>query len=226
MKIVSRFLVCMSVFVSLAFAGSASAQSVPLLCSAKPAQVAKYNNGLAAGQQKAETFFASTEIAKSPKKVQAKIARVLERLHQHIRDAMTGEVGLGKRCRVQGVADGFLGRLAQLVGQCIIDGGTWGQFAAELYCELSMELGGLAQAEGFVRTPVGLCGTLFQQVCDNVYGYVATEGAESISPSVKTFLQSRGVSVSIYQTCAEFTEGTFEDVFESSRAVDCAYGAR
>jgi hypothetical protein len=222
-----RILICAAFCVgSLTVAQNAAAQSVPRQCSVKAGQAAKYTAGLSAGQQKADNFFASTEIARSPKKLQNKISRVLERLHQHIRDAMDQDVGQGRRCRIQGVTDGFLSRIAQLLGQCVLDGGTWGQFTAELYCELAAELGGLGEPTPFMRVPVGLCGTLFQQVCDGVYGYVATEGGESLAPPVKSFLSSRDLNVSTYPGCVEFTEGAFESTFASARSTDCAYGAQ
>jgi hypothetical protein len=113
-----------------------------------------------------------------------------------------------------------------LVGQCILDGGSWGQFTAGLYCELSAELGGLGEPTPFVRVPVGICGTLFQQVCDGVYGYVATEGGEPLSPPVESFVSTRGLNVQLYPGCEEFTEGAFETIFESARTTDCAYGVQ
>lgn len=210
----------------LAVASTASAQSVPRQCTAKSGQAAKYTAGLAAGQQKADQFFASADIGKNPKKLQNKIARMLDKLHVHIRDAMHGDSGQGKRCRIQGVTEGFLGRIAQLVGQCILDGGTWGQFTADLYCELSAELGGLGEPTPFVRVPVGICGTLFQQVCDGVYRYVATEGGEPLEKSVQSFLSTRGLNVSTFPGCEEFTEGELESIFESARTTDCAYGVQ
>lgn len=227
-KIVSRLrglFVASLVVCSFAFAGAASAQSVPIFCGARPAQAAKYNAGLSAGQQRADNFFASTEVMKNKARLAAKVGRALDKLHLHLREAMEQDVGAGRRCRIQGVADGFLGRLAQLLGQCVIDGGTWGQFAADLYCELSIELGGLAESNGFIRAPAGLCGTLFEQTCDDVYSYVASEGAARISPAVKSFLASRSVVVSSYPGCGEYTEGAFEAAFESARELDCAYGA-
>jgi len=221
-----RVLVCTALCVSwLSLAGSAAAQSVPRQCADRAGQTNKYNVGLSAGRQRADNFFASSEIAKNPKKLANKLSRVLEKLHQHIRDTLEQDVGPGRRCRIQGVADGFLSRLAQLYGQCILDGGQWAQFTADLYCELSAELGGLAESSPFVRVPVGLCGTLFQQVCDGVYGYVATEGAEQLSSSVESFLSTRGLDVQRYPGCAEFTEGEYESVFASARTIDCAYGA-
>ena len=220
-----RVLVCTVLCVGwLGVAQTAAAQSVPKQCTAKSGQAAKYTAGLNAGQQKADNFFASADIAKNPKKLQNKIVRALEKLHVHIRDAMREDVGQGRRCRIQGVTDGFLSRIAQLVGQCILDGGTWGQFTADLYCELSAELGGLGEASPFMRVPVGLCGTLFQQVCDNVYGYVATEGGEPLSKPVESFLSSRGLNVQVYPECSEFTQGEFEDTFDAARTIDCAYG--
>jgi hypothetical protein len=220
-----------ALFAWLALADAATAQTTALGAPLKPLPlcvndaklVAKYNNGLTLGQQKADAFFASTDVAKSQQKLKNKLGKALDRLHDQIREAMQADTRDARRCRIQGVADGFIYRLAQLLGQCVLDGAQWGQFTSELYCELSIELGGLGDVTVLNRAPAGLCGTLFEQVCDSVYAYVASEGSAALAPSVSAFIASRGVTIATYPGCAAFTKGAFETVFEGSLELDCTY---
>jgi ElaB/YqjD/DUF883 family membrane-anchored ribosome-binding protein len=196
---------------------------VPSICSSKPQRAQKYQAGLTKGTQKADELFASSEIGKNPDKLRKKINRVLERLRDQVREAWRSESSDGRRCRVQGVTDGFLSRIVELIDQCILDGAQWGKFTAELYCTLSIELGGLGDGGVFVRGPVGLCGDLFQQTCDGVYSYVATEGKTKLPATVSRFCSDRGISVSPYAGCYPYTTGNYASIFASSRALDCTY---
>jgi hypothetical protein len=198
---------------------------VPATCSAKPARAQKYQAGLTKGTQRADALFASTEIGKSPHKMQKKIFRVLDRLHDQVREAWRAESSDGRRCRVQGVVDGFLSRITALIGQCILDGAQWGQFTAHMYCSLSLELGGLGDGGVFVRGPVGICGDLFQTTCDGVYAYIASEGKTALPATVSRFCSDRNISVAPYAGCSPYTLGNFASIFENSRATDCAYVA-
>ncbi|MEY4575850.1 MAG: hypothetical protein RL701_553 [Pseudomonadota bacterium] len=208
---------------SVAQAQPPTTPTPPSLCVDKAKKSAKYTAGVAAGTQRADNFFASAEIARNPVKLRGKLIRALERLYGHVRDAMDEEVGIGRRCRVQGVVDGYLYRITQLLGQCILDGGQWGQFAANLYCDLSVELGGFGENEPFMRPPVGLCGTLFEAVCDGVYAHVATEGSTPLSPAVQSYLSQRGLSVTTYPGCKPYTEGTFQSLYLNAIQIDCSY---
>lgn len=201
---------------------ASSQPAPPSQCSARrPAE--KFRNGVAAGIQAADKFFAASDVARDPKKLKRKLNRVLDRLHDHVYQVITSDAADGRRCRVQGIADGFLYRLAALLGECVLDGAQWGQFTANLYCDLSIELGGLGSQDGFYRAPAGLCGTTFERVCDNVYAHVATEASIALEPLVTRFLSSRGVSVVPYPGCREYTEGDFANVFAAAVNLDCAY---
>src|SRR5262249_29672413 len=112
---------------------------------------------------------------------------------------------------------------AVLVSSCILDGGQWGDFTSNLYCELSIELNGLGESETFVRAPVGLCGTLFESVCDNTYQYVATEGRIPLQQPVKSFLSQHGVSPQPYPGCLPHTTGEYAPIFSSAMNSDCSY---
>jgi hypothetical protein len=204
---------------------TAHAQAAPLACAASSKLTLKYQQGLGAGQQKAEALYAAADVNKNPQKLRKKLGRVLERLYLHVRDAWEQDVGEGRRCRVQGVADGFLGRLSRILGECVLDGAQWGQFASTLYCELSVELGGLAVPSAFLRAPVGLCATLFEQVCDDSYAYVASEASDPLEPALRMFLEGRATTLQPYAGCLPFTEGDFAQTFSEAMAIDCAFGA-
>jgi hypothetical protein len=201
---------------------ASSQPSPPAQCSARrPAE--RFRNGVTAGIQAADKFFAASDVGRDPKKLKRKLNRVLDRLHDQVYQVITSDFADGRRCRVQGIADGFLYRLAALLGECVLDGAQWGQFTANLYCDLSIELGGLGSQDGFYRAPAGLCGTTFERVCDNVYAHVATEATTPLEPVVTRFLSSRSVTVVPYPGCMPYTEGDFASVFAAAVNLDCAY---
>lgn len=224
-------LAALAVLISLsspvAAQASPSGLSVPSKCTAKALHMQKYQQGASKGTQRADELFASSEIAQNPDKLRKKIDRVLHKLSDHIYEAIRNDSSDGRKCRVQGVADGFISRIVQLLGQCILDGAQWGQFSANLYCDLSLQLGGLgASDELFVRAPVGLCGTMFQGACDGVYTYVATEGATRLSTDVARFCKDRNIAPQPYPGCSVYTQGNFASIFKANRLVDCAYSAQ
>jgi hypothetical protein len=53
---------------------------------------------LTLGRQRADTFFASTEVAKNPKKLATKLSRALLKLHDHIREALQPDTLESRRC--------------------------------------------------------------------------------------------------------------------------------
>lgn len=224
-----RICICAGWLSLFALTSDAAAQAArrepppPAQCTAKPKHAEKFKNGFSAGAQRADTLFAATDVNKDPKKLKKKLNRVLDKLHEHVREVISSDTKDGRRCRVQGVADGFIRRLAELLGQCVLDGAQWAQFAANLYCELSIELDGLGNDGEFFRAPAGLCGTLFENVCDNSYAYIATEGATSLIPGVKQFLAERGLTLVPYPGCAHYTRAPFDVVFADAINLECAY---
>ncbi len=127
------------------------------------------------------------------------------------------------RCRAQGYVDGYFYRLNKLFGQCVLDGADWGQFAANLYCALSIDLGGLAETALFVRAPIGLCGNLFEATCEDLFRYVGLEGNYSIQPIVASYLEVSGFTPEPFAGCAEYTDNAFLNVFQQSLHNDCTY---
>jgi hypothetical protein len=112
-------------------------------------------------------------------------------------------------CRYTGTVDGVYDGLDTLYGtcsdQCFLDGQFAGQLSAEVYCELSIALGGLAEADDFMRGPVEVCGLNFEIGCDT----------EFIGVSV-AYENDDGV-------CLEYTEGEYLTVWDQARNNQCAY---
>jgi hypothetical protein len=112
-------------------------------------------------------------------------------------------------CRYTGTADGVYNALDTLYGtcsdQCFLDGTFAGELSGQVYCELSIALGGLAEADDFLRGPVEVCGLNFEIGCDSQFISTTT-----------SFATTDGV-------CAPYTEGTFEEVWDQARNNQCAY---
>jgi hypothetical protein len=225
----SSLLLMAAVVGSALSASSVAAQAVtsepttPAQCTARPRHIEKFRSGFISGKQKADNIWTASDVGRDAKKLRRKLSRVLDRLHDHVREVISSDASDGKRCRVQGVAEGFVFRLAQLLGECVLDGAQWAQFSANMYCELSIELAGLGNQGQFFRAPAGLCGSLFERVCDNGYAYVATEGQTALQPAVKQFLQQRAVTLTPFPGCQPYTVSPHDVAFEEAVNLDCAY---
>jgi hypothetical protein len=112
-------------------------------------------------------------------------------------------------CRYTGTVDGVYGALDTLYGtcadQCFLDGEFAGELSGEVYCELSIALGGLAAADDFLRGPVQVCGFNFEIGCDSAFIDTTT-----------SYTNTDGV-------CGPFTEGSFFTVWDQARNNQCAY---
>jgi hypothetical protein len=112
-------------------------------------------------------------------------------------------------CRYTGTVDGVYSMLDQLYGTCVdecfLDGEFAGALSGEVYCELSIALGGLDEADDFIRGPVQVCGFNFEIGCD--FAFIATTvGYENVD----------GV-------CEPYTEGEFFEVWDQARNNQCMY---
>jgi hypothetical protein len=112
-------------------------------------------------------------------------------------------------CRYAGTVDGVYDALDDLYGtcsdQCFLEGSFAGEISAQVYCELSIALGGLGLADDFMRGPVQTCGLNFEVGCD------------------ATFI---GVSLSYVNalgSCAPYTQGEYFPVWDQARHNQCIY---
>jgi len=75
-------------------------------------------------------------------------------------------------CRYTGMVDGADDELHEVWmtcgGSCCLEGQTVGALVADLYCQLSTLLGGLAAPDEFIRRPVSTCSG-FSDCCSKVF---------------------------------------------------------
>lgn len=118
-------------------------------------------------------------------------------------------------CRYTGMVDGVFQQLDNVWklcdGQCCSEGSAIGVLAAQLYCQLSILLGGLAKPDTYVRRPVLLCGFSFQMCCDA--DFLGT----SLSYVGKDMFGAP-------QKCEKYTEGdVYTPIWDGTRILQCAY---
>jgi hypothetical protein len=212
----------------LAVAGAAAAQSATASPTPPPQCVSTtltraWTAGRAKGEEHIQTAWDSSSVRRNLSRLNNDLPRVIERLQRKIVDLVERDVDAKVKCRAQGFVEGFFFRLNQLFGRCVLDGANWGQFAANVYCSLSLELGGLGEVPLFVRAPSGVCGDLFEYTCEDVYRYVGTEGSDPISRRVQTLLDRKKLVVAPFAECRAFTGGDFAPVFEAAVYNDCSY---
>ena len=216
----------LSVVLGGALTSQASAQTVPTVPSeCTDARNAKsWSAGRAAGESRVDSVWKSTAVGKNLDNLSAQLPTVLASLE-------TALVGLSAgheptplvQCRAQGYTEGFLYRLNKLFGQCVLDGADWGQFAANVYCSLAIELDGLGEQSLFVRAPVGLCGNLFEFTCEDTYRFVGSEGADGLSSVVQTYIDQQGLVLEPFVGCGAYSDGEQLATFESALHNDCTY---
>jgi hypothetical protein len=108
-------------------------------------------------------------------------------------------------CRYTGVVDGSLAEVdsqwLECGGDCCNEGLALGELAAEMYCQLSIMLHGLAVPDMFIRRAVHTCGYAFQGCCDSNFIGI-----------------SRAVPL-----CLQYTDTPYFDVWDETRVIQCAY---
>jgi hypothetical protein len=222
----------LSLVSGMALASVASAQSVPSVPKAPkvPSECSDSRNSKAwtsartAGESRVNTVWKSNAVAQDLDKLSDALPSVLDSLQQYLVSLTSGsEPTLYTKCRAQGYTEGFVYRLNVLFNQCVLDGADWGQFAADLYCRLSVELGGLGSDTLFVRAPVGLCGNMFEATCEDVYRFVGYEGDFEVRPIVASYLTANEITLEPYPGCLPYTDGEYLEGFETSLHNDCTY---
>ena len=90
---------------------------------------------------------------------------------------------------------------------CYNEGVIIGELAAIVYCEISLQLGGLATADQFIRMPVQMCGFNFEFGCDINFMSLSFEYTNDLG------------------SCEQYTWcGDYFDVWDQVRNNQCAYG--
>ncbi len=110
-------------------------------------------------------------------------------------------------CRYTGTVDGIYNELDEIWSycetSCMEEGAQVGEFSAKIYCDLSIALDGLAEADQYIRGPVHICGLEFETACDS--NYIAT-----------SFNYLAG-------QCVPYTEGEYFGVWDQTRNNQCMY---
>lgn len=117
-------------------------------------------------------------------------------------------------CRHTGMLDGVFQELDAVWmtcdGQCCQEGQVIGELAAELYCQLSIILDGLAEPGDFVRRPVFMCGVIFETCCDANF--------------IGTSLSYEGLNLAgeLVQ-CSAYTQDPYFEIWDGTRDIQCTY---
>jgi len=121
----------------------------------------------------------------------------------------------GVACRYAGTTDGVFNILDALYGtcsdQCFLDGEFAGKLAAEVYCELSIALGGLGPDDEFLRGPVQVCGLNFEIACDTTFISESMSYAQPGPPGQPPLM------------CEPYTQGEYSPIWDLARNNQCAY---
>jgi hypothetical protein len=200
-----------------------AAPVLPSECSARRDSTA-WNSGRSSGESRVNSVWRSSAVNRDLDNLSDALPNVLDALQQYLLSlAGDSEPTTNIKCRAQGYTEGFLFALNKLFAACVLDGADWGQFAADVYCRMSLELGGLGEETLFVRAPVGLCGNLFEYTCEDVYRYVGSEGDHTVASIVQDYLDDEGITLEPYPGCGIYTDDEYLATFEAALHNDCTY---
>lgn len=120
-------------------------------------------------------------------------------------------------CTYTGTVDGIYNQLDKIWDTCQTDcaeeGRLTGEFAAQVYCDLSIALNGLENADEFMRGPVQICGLEFENACDAEFIYWSLGYPDPYDMTIP--VEDRA--------CLLYTEDKFEDVWNQTRINQCAF---
>ncbi|HVK68650.1 MAG TPA: hypothetical protein VM694_29525 [Polyangium sp.] len=107
---------------------------------------------------------------------------------------------------VVGVIEELHGIWARCGAACCREGQLIAEITGQLYCDLSIDLGGI-DADEFIPRPVqAFCGEAFQTCCDARF-----------SEFTRAYTDDEG------QSCKAYTEGEFSSAWEDARGEQCSY---
>lgn len=107
---------------------------------------------------------------------------------------------------IAGTLEELHGIWAACGAQCCEEGELIAEITGQLYCDLSIALGGVGATDYLPRAPQASCGEAFQACCDARFqaftqGYIDPEGA----------------------SCRGYTEGAFSSAWDQARSNQCSY---
>lgn len=110
-------------------------------------------------------------------------------------------------CRYYGFARGVADRLIEIqnecLGYCVLDGQMIGEIAAQMYCELSILLGGLAKDVDLIEGFLTLCGAAQVGACESIFASITTNYDDP--------------------ACTQYTEGDYSEVWAQAQNNQCVY---
>jgi hypothetical protein len=204
----------------------------PPECTGTTRNASAYSSGVSQGIYTVLQTWRSAAVAQDPRKCNTTLAPlVIDVIPGAIASAFQVENDLYTQCRAKGILDGTVYELGLICPPCVLDGIDWGELSANVYCALSTKLGGLGSVPPwFMRADQpGICAANFQTICEDVYRFIATNGADALDAATATVLRQMSIDpFSAYlnaqsQMCVPFTTGTFVEVFNNSVYVDCSY---
>lgn len=232
MKISKRNYQCaMWLGACLTLASTVSAQAnpfatptAPSVCASDSRNKTGYNTSVTAGSSRINAVWNSATVNHNLDNLSAQYDTLMSALSHQVASLVgTSAITQYTKCRAQGYIDGYIFRLFQLFGQCVGDGADWGQFTANLYCDLSLSIGGLGSDDLIIRTPVQLCGNLFELSCEDTHQYVAEEGDHVILDIVQQYFSAHSFTPVTFLGCKPFTTGAYLDAYQTALNNDCTY---
>jgi hypothetical protein len=203
----SHRIIILAALLMAAVTGTAQAQTsapVPPACAATTSASSAYRTGLRLGERTVNSAWDNV------RRDCGRVDQFMDIIDSSLtRLTLPAGASLATVCRYAGNIDGAYGALDLLYGtcadQCFLDGEMIGALTGEIYCELSIALGGLVAADEFIRGEVQVCGLNFEIGCDSAFIGTTLE-----------YENTDGV-------CLPFTEDGFEPVWDQVRNNSCAY---
>lgn len=211
--------------IALAFAGLVVSESAALAACPPPVpdecktarELRGYNAGYATGKSLVNQIWAT--LGQDPNNFDTLKEQVVHTIPDVVTALPQGTQYV--KCRAQGLLDGTSCQMGSVdpTIQCGFDGLDWGNISASIYCSLSKENGGLSDlVPWYVREPANLCGTSFQEWCEDTYDYVAWN-----DPFSTTHAPPVTYPIETDAACVPYTKAPFADVYKHSVYIDCSY---
>lgn len=179
-------------------AGASRADDVPPGCQESARTVRAYNSGFQQGLSLVESAWMAVDDCDQ---LELFSDLVIANVENYVLTGSSAYVV----CRYTGMTDGVYAGLdevwLQCGGDCCDEGEAIGELAAEIYCQLSILLGGLGEPDLFVRRPVWTCGFSFQTCCDSMFVGFSQDFPE----------------------CLPYTEDPYYDIWDGTRVMQCSY---
>ena len=202
-KLGAGFVYVFLITLSLMMNTAASAQDdIPESCTGNYERIA-YNAGLASGTSIVSMAWNSVDDCDNIELFETIVTSIVDRLTLPENSSTT------VACRYAGYINGIMAAINDIYRECealcYYEGVLIGDFAAKAYCDLSLAIGGLSEADDFIRAPVQLCGFNFEFACD------------------VTFLFTTLTYFNVIGYCEQYTYGAYYDVWDQVRNNQCAY---